>query len=197
MRIKICIVLLLIASTRLFSQDRSIAYPEVKYLLDLGLLKNEQTIKEKSVFLDQEGKVRLYGMYQKGALLPAVLNTLPGYGVGSFIQDDMIGGVISLSADLVALGFYIATVGRVGYLVGTSFLPMDRTKDLEAANLFLTTGLLISLANRVFGVVRPIYYAKGWNNKLEDALNMKRAPTLSLGPLVTPSGMGFAITVSL
>ena len=98
--------------------------------------------------------------------LAMVLNLLPGFGLGSFIQGDCVGGFAQLGAELSAVGIYgIIFYSFFWTIAGQPSLLMEH----EAFTTVLAiTGTGIFYASKVFGFIRPIRYAAHKKTKLQD-----------------------------
>jgi hypothetical protein len=94
------------------------------------------------------------------------LNTLPGLGLGSYIQGDPLGGTILLVADIgsmgcVTLGGIVAFGAITWWVLTLGQTDIDPALDF-CAGLF-TIGLW-TLAigfplSKVFGIIRPLWFA--------------------------------------
>lgn len=108
---------------------------------------------------------------EKKIALPIVLNLIPGFGIGSFTQGDSLGGAICLVGDLVGGGLMVFGVfGTFGYLAAetASFTTFEGEWDFKLAQTAIVTGMVIFLATKTFGIIRPIWYATSYNRKLRE-----------------------------
>jgi hypothetical protein len=81
---------------------------------------------------------------QKKVGLPIALNIFPGFGLGSYIEGDVLGGLIGTGGSLLGYVFLL-----------NSFSAEDATPVV----LWLATGA----ATITYGVIRPISFAKKYN----------------------------------
>ncbi len=82
-------------------------------------------------------------------LAPILFNQIPGFGIGSFIQDDQTGGSVGGVLD-------ITTFFLVGVLSGAALGGKITVSQIAG------TGALVTFAaGRVWGVVRPVRYRNG------------------------------------
>jgi hypothetical protein len=88
-----------------------------------------------------------------------LVNAILGKGIGSFMQGDIKGGLISLSGEL--LSFTIISIGY-GISVAT---------DEEYGDPTMLIGLISFGSCKIFELIRPFYFASNYNTKLSQALN--------------------------
>jgi hypothetical protein len=100
---------------------------------------------------------------QKGIALPCILNTVPGFGLGSFIQGDIPGGVILAVGDAASwAGIFIGALAAIGD---------DPT--------VLIVSTIAFWAFKIFGIVKPIWFGLEYNAKLEErTASFSVTPTL-------------------
>jgi Curli production assembly/transport component CsgG./Borrelia membrane protein P13. len=89
---------------------------------------------------------------RKTAVLPVILNIVPGFGLGSFIEGDTLGGLIIIGGG--ALSTALVVGGAVSYADGNS----------SGLGVFML-GSLAGTGTFVFSIVRPINYAKRYNTE--------------------------------
>lgn len=127
----------------------------------------------------------------KRAVLPVVLNILPGLGLGSFVQGDPLGGFVGLGGEVVGAGLLVFG-GAYGYanLLGAIFAGMLGADTTMSAGNFQTGmylavgGAVLWTGTKVFEIARPIVYAKDWNEERGFA-------SIGLAPGLRPSAAGF------
>ena len=98
-----------------------------------------------------------------GTVLGIGLNLLPGFGVGSFVQGDTVGGVVGLVGDAVGVGLII-----VGYIEISSALLSATTGDLTGVTaaaegavggyIWIVVGAIVYSGVEIFGIIRPIVF---------------------------------------
>ncbi|MDR2808501.1 MAG: P13 family porin, partial [Spirochaetaceae bacterium] len=84
------------------------AFIRVTNWLDSGLEKNFLIIQNESLLLTPEQRINLFEAYEKGAGGPFALNFFLGFGIGSFVQGDPVGGWVTLLGEAagIAAVFY-------------------------------------------------------------------------------------------
>jgi hypothetical protein len=130
-------------------------------------------------------------------VLPAVLNFIPGFGLGSFLQQDSEGATILLVIDCIGYGI---TGGCILYALGSMILSsitwnfIDLWDDSVAFRVILITGLCIILGNRIYGIIRPVwYYSAAAGETQKDKLAFRIEPAMRRNPEKT----GYYIGVTL
>jgi len=109
----------------------------------------------------------------KNATLPVILNILPGFGLGSFIQGDMGGGFIGLGGEVAGVGLFgyglsyaiaaglstvienILTLGAAG--------SGSTSQEVVTAGWCMVGGLAIYTGTKIFEIIRPISFARKYN----------------------------------
>jgi len=137
--------------------------------------------------LDGSDRATLYFQLKKGFVGATALNCLTGFGVGSFVQKDKVGGRIGLSLDLasilsIAAGFGIQAIVSSVYLTGQTYTVGHDNNSLDnwscgTGGWFLNTtgpasvigialGVTVYIISKVYQFVRPLYYANTFNDNL-------------------------------
>lgn len=116
-------------------------------------------IKQLTINFSNVEKNTLYYANQKKIGRPFLVNAILGKGIGSFMQGDIKGGLISLSGEL--LSFTIISIGY-GISVAT---------DEEYGDSTMLIGLISFASCKIFELIRPFYFASNYNTKLSQALN--------------------------
>jgi hypothetical protein len=161
--------------------------PEVSALIRDGLKKNYDSILQKSSGLSDQQRLYLYDQNGKTAGLPAVLNGLVGFGIGSYVQRDILGGIIGSVGDTVGIILMISSADYFKKtwweLYASDFDSLDAfyaackkaQDDADAAHdtavSLIVTGSVILGASRIFGIIKPYIFANSYNRTLKDALN--------------------------
>jgi hypothetical protein len=87
---------------------------------------------------------------------PILLNQFPGFGVGSFVQGDPIGGCIQLIGE---------TSGYVMAVFAFGMMWVDYSPYVEALG---TVGVCLVIGARyIWGIIRPIWFVAELNAKLQ------------------------------
>ena len=95
-----------------------------------------------------------------GPVGAVLLNTLVGFGLGSFIQGDHLGGGIQCVTELVAgalvlPAFFEAMYGVLAFITFPFGLPVISDTSVN----LLTVGMVVLFGARLFGIARPLCYA--------------------------------------
>ena len=142
------------------------------------------------------GKVKLAPEQKIG--LPITLNIIPGFGIGSFVQHDKLGGGIGVLLSVSAL-----TVGAVGvvYLYAgmivagiTSIGGNEGDDSVLNMSMGLFAGAAaLEVGNILWGIFRPIQFRKKYN----DAHSLAAAgkPTLTVVPVLATNEYGAVAVV--
>jgi hypothetical protein len=151
------------------------------------LNKNYDSILQKSSGLSEQQRRYLYDQNSKTIGFPITFNVLFGFGIGSFVQRDTVGGIVGLIGDGVGLILMLSSIGSFkenGYSLSSS--DYNSTSDYQTAlddarkksddattkaiGLIVTGSVFVGVA-RVFEIIRPQIFANSYNRTLKDALN--------------------------
>ena len=80
---------------------------KVNFLIDNGLMKNQGDISTLSFQLDDSQKMDLFSEYKKTPMKPILFNTLVGFGIGSYLDGDKLGGIVGTCLDGAASTVWI------------------------------------------------------------------------------------------
>ncbi|NCD04675.1 MAG: P13 family porin [Spirochaetia bacterium] len=116
-------------------------------------------IEKLSINFNENEKDILYDANKKKILLPFLVNTIVGHGIGSFIQGDIKGGTLSISGELTY--FFIISIG----------FCLSEATDEKLGNPTMLVGVIGLVASKIYQMIRPFYYASNYNNKLSESLN--------------------------
>ena len=174
------------------NRENEEAFLTVSMLIEDGLNKNFSQIQQESLRLTNSQRLMLHGLHENKFGTPLALNLLLGFGIGSFVQTDTVGGVIGLIGDTAGftiLTFYFVSIiqasdwltSRISELNSQIMADPIRLRELENAQaeynkklenamplVFISTGILSVM--RIFELIKPITYSNGYNNKLRQAL---------------------------
>ncbi|BCR21482.1 P13 family porin [Borrelia sp. HM] len=143
---------------------------------------------------DEGERFLFYENNKTGTLFPFILNATVGFGLGSFIQGDLIGGISLFSCD--ALG-----AGLLAYGLYSRYqfdkLP-DTQKESEYKMGLIALSLIgiggsAMLITRIVGMILPFTYANSVNKKLQEDLAIELGgfkPTFDVS-FQENSGLGF------
>lgn len=160
---------------------------EIADLIEGNLFGNAEKIEELSVTLTDIERFTIFGKYEKDAVLPFVANLAVGFGVGSFIQRDLVGGFIALVGDglgaaLPILGYACIMQDYYGY--------WDSPYGYE----LIYAGYALIGITRIFESIRPFTYARRYNTTLRKALRYTKTPNFSMS--LSQDGIGVSFAVS-
>jgi hypothetical protein len=120
----------------------------------------------------------------KSPVLPVLLNILPGFGVGSFVQGDPIGGVVLLSAETVSLGVFV-----IGWIEMVNFLQNNLLNPDSGPNTWSYVALAGGIAYcvcKVVGIILPLAFRPAGtmarNRSAEPASTGSAAAPLKVSP---------------
>ena len=137
---------------------------QIDRLVQEGLDANFDEIRAASGSLSLDQRLRLYFRHETNPKLPIAVNLFAGFGIGSFVQGDSVGGWVGLTADSVAL---VATgAGIILNVTDTSSSDWPRGLGLFSA------GLVTLSVYRVFQLIRPARYSRRHNELLRHALGV-------------------------
>lgn len=159
--------ILLVINSPVYADDMSISqdariYLDTNDLIEDGLEKNITKITELSSKLSPNQRLLLFKSFEKDPVGPSVLNSLVGFGSGSFMAGDLFSGFIQLGGDIAATIFALWTFVMVGVSVG---LPGGDSRIM----MLVLSGLAL-VAPRVYGGVISHIYAKNYNATLRKAI---------------------------
>lgn len=131
-----------------------------------------------------------------------LLNIIPGFGVGSFVQHDKLGGWVgvglSTGATVCAVGTMVSFVvliivggaqsigeGMANALGGTSDADKSETNEISTyVTCFLIGAIAFEAANITWGIVRPIKFRNKYSKS-----------QVSIVPLIAPQTVGAVAVV--
>ncbi|MDR3124100.1 MAG: P13 family porin [Treponema sp.] len=143
---------------------------EIQLLIQNGLRTNYELIAEKSSLLTPAEKLFLYDAYEKSAGVPAAVNMIIGFGLGSYMHGDAVSGTIQLSGE--TLGILVFHAGYAGV----------------RADLAVITALTLYTLSRLYGGVSPFVFARSYNRRLKNAVRYDNALTYQILPSIDEKG---------
>ena len=158
-------------------------YYLVKNLITTDLFENSSVIKEKSASLSTAQKVSLYDDTKKMPWLAFGLNTAVGFGIGSFVNGDKVGGKNQLVGEILGISFIglgygleVAAYVNIAKNVasGESYTGTDATSEiLMATGVGSIVGGAIALtAYHIYGIVRAFTFTANYNEELQKSLGI-------------------------
>jgi hypothetical protein len=147
---------------------------EADELIYEGINKNKEKIRQLAWNLSDEERRKLIFKYRRDEVIPVALNVLLGFGIGSYLQGDLLGGITGS-----ALGVVFFTSLSVGIILfsNTGFSDVNS----GAGPWFIAAGIS-GVSYAAFEVLRPIGYARKFNNVLYDVLKIKERIAINLLP---------------
>ncbi|WP_025409001.1 P13 family porin [Borrelia coriaceae] len=110
-----------------------------------------------------DNKLLLYEINKKDPLIPFLLNLFVGFGIGSFAQGDITGGLFVLGFDVLGLGlFSFGMYNRSPYTGEMSGFALS----------FVFLGGLTLFVTRIAETIIPFTYASSYNKKLQEKLGV-------------------------
>ena len=150
-------------------------YYSIKNLITTDLFENSSVIKEKSASLSTAQKVSLYDDTKKMPWLAFGLNTVVGFGIGSYVNGDKVGGTNQLVGEILGISFIGLGYGLefAGYYnaakkIAESGSPDATSEILVATGVGLMVGGGIALtAYHIYGIVRAFTFTANYNEELQ------------------------------
>lgn len=156
-------------------------------LLDDGLYQHFSEISQLSFGLSPSDRQLLYGYYSKDTRKAFWWNLLGGFGIGCFLEEDVMGGTIAFVTDLA--GTILWFKGFVDYLH-----EMDKADDdlyydpkYEVSLLTQLAGIAVMVLSSAYSISRGFSYGRTYNARLQQALSGRKSPSVAMVPLVVPS----------
>ena len=135
--ISICLLLFLITISLFADRDDDIA-GKINLLLEEDLEENYDEINTLSEDIKYGTAYRIYVLNQKDIYLPLVLNSIAGFGIGSFVQGDKRGAITILLGDLFFAGVFIISYH---YMESMIYSPMTPAMALDTMFLKMQSGV--------------------------------------------------------
>ncbi len=153
------------------------AFLQIKQLLDHNKIFDVQDqVMALSPSLTLSQKETLYENYKKNGVGPFFLNLIP-CGVGSWVQGDIVSGIVITAVEAGSLIFMISTSTSGAY----NMTPV---------------GGIIYAGAAVYALISPWVYSHKWNKALNFALNSNTA-SLTVIPLIDPLQNEYGIAARL
>ena len=137
------------------------------------------------------GSVFAESLLEKSSTIPFVLNLVVGFGVGSYVQGDITGGVIGTVGELVPLAVVVASSLKMASDIAAN--PNLTTEDIfeveKKAALVSTISSLTLVGVRIFECIRPFSFEK----KLAENLNAKNVDFSATPVLTSASNVDFSL----
>ena len=160
-------------------------YAQIENLIEDDLEDNKIQIAQLSQGLTQIQRDSLCRKYEKNGGLGFALNLLVGFGVGSFVQGDGGGGAFQCAFEGSGLLFII---------VGASLVSdaTKKNKNTSAGYSWIVTGASFVSCAAIYGLIRPWFYASGYNNKLHGTLS-GNPMAIQFAPVIDPINNNYGL----
>ncbi|AJA89888.1 membrane protein [Borreliella chilensis] len=131
-----------------------------------------------NAFLSPAEKLLTYESGKKDSLVPFLLNLFLGFGIGSFAQGDILGGIFILGFDAVGIGLILTGAYLEIKAFDNSF--KKAFDDSVKKNAFKWTwgkgmmlaGVVTMALTRFTEIILPFTFANSYNKKLKSSLNI-------------------------
>jgi len=175
------IILLLFPAVSLFpaKDTEKIELPrnliKAEQLISDDLIGNSEEIEKISPEMSESDKKKLYSQFKKGSNERwggFVLNILPGFGIGSFQQDDKKGGYLQLGMNTLGIASIMGA-----YLQATGDFPWCscQSESLKGAPLYIVYGGLMTIGlSYIIGIYRSLTFTDVYNEKLKNVLGLDK-----------------------
>lgn len=163
-------------------------YYSIKNLITTDLFENSSVIKEKSASLSTAQKVSLYDDTKKMPWLAFGLNAAVGFGIGSFVNGDKVGGTNQLVGEILGYTFLglgyglffgaefnaLNNVATSGSYSSSSYSNLDTTSQILMATGvgFMVGGGIALTAYHIYGIVRAFTFTSNYNEELQKSLGI-------------------------
>jgi hypothetical protein len=90
-------------------------------------------------------------------ILPVVLNIIPGLGIGSLVQGDLLSGILLMGGEVTGYALMISgavQIMQAPYMAVTS----KQTPDVESISSRIFTGAIVLTVTKLVGIVLPFVY---------------------------------------
>lgn len=94
------------------------------------------------------------------------LNIVPGFGIGSFVQGDVGGGIVELGLDSIILGIVLNSISNID--------SDDDHKSSKTGTMWAIGGIAFVLTNSTFGTIRPSFFKRSRNAMLRESLSLNK-----------------------
>jgi len=158
---------------------------KVQRLIRDGVKRNKEEIQREAFYLSVSDKEYLYDKNKKrGAGGYAALDFFVGFGFGSYIQGDKVGGITQSAMDLLGWGLMFTGISLIDEEEACGE-EGDKDCPFLGGTIYLLSGIGISIASRVCSWIFPFSYQKKYNRTLDAALNSNKV-SYSIDPLLIP-----------
>jgi len=125
------------------------------------------------------GVLGAFGQTSVWPLSSVVLNVVPGFGLGSFFQGDILSGLILLGADAAGWGFLFA--GLAASLQNITLFGPPAPSQPATYSTLIYVGAVVLVLSKIAGIALPIIYyqrKKSVSFELEPSIDENQNPLL-------------------
>ncbi|QFI14197.1 P13 family porin [Borrelia sp. CA_690] len=115
-------------------------------------------------------KLLAYETSKKDPIVPFLLNLFLGFGIGSFVQGDILGGFLILGFDAVGIGLIFTGA----YLDIKAFENNTKKAAFQWTwgKGVMLAGVVTMAVTRLTEIILPFTFANSYNKKLKNSLNI-------------------------
>jgi len=167
---------LLISVAGMSCADGGGAELRINTMIDDGLYRNLGAIRAASDELTAEQRYRLFLENESDPTVPFIVSLVAGFGVGSFVQRDLSGGLMGVGLDvggcaLLTIGYLVLlSEWMVDFPYGDPY-PDFSERHVVYLSMIVAGGGMLSVS-RLYQMIRPFTYARRYNDDLRRALQM-------------------------
>ncbi|BDU62463.1 membrane protein (plasmid) [Candidatus Borrelia fainii] len=113
---------------------------------------------------NMDSKLLFYEIHKQNTLVPFLLNFFVGFGIGSFVQGDLTGGLLILGFDMLGFG-----------LISGGMYSLSQYKGINTPTIALSLmslGGITLFVTRIVEIIIPFTYASSYNRKLREKLGI-------------------------
>lgn len=172
------------------NETESKDYNFVVSLIEENAVKNEFKIFSASTNLPLDQRLDLYEKYSRSAGLYVGINALSGFGIGSFIQGDISGGVFTC----VLSGLSVAGIIAGEVMALTSLTSRNYLLSTIGSTMMITCGCMM-VGGYIYSIIEPFVFSRNLNKSLARSLNLSEA-NLSMVPTIDPINKKGGVTMA-
>ena len=180
---------------------------KVQALINKGLFKNQLEIMSLASNLSPSEKETLINRNKINGYFPMYMNSGLGYGIGSFIAKDYVGGAIHCSIDVAC---DIVMISMFAIYAKNVFGTIEGKNGIDdvynSAKTYLYAGIgtaLVLIVNRVAQVISLTVHVNKYNNTLTEVFagasssGNKGKMAINLIPIIEPDKFGLGLNFAI
>jgi len=202
------VILLVGVGAHVFADGES--FLKVQSLIDRGLFRNKSEIQSLAGSLTTAEKAKLIEDNKLYGSFPVYMNSALGYGVGSFLAKDYVGGAvhcsIDIACDVVMIAMFAVYAKSILDPISDHNVP-NPDKVINNAKNYLYAGLattVVLLVNRIAQVVSVRVHIGKYNASLSEILlgggsssNPDGKAAFNLIPVMDEKRIGIGVNIAL